>query len=140
MRVPVLGGRLAVTVWDALKNSAAYPIEVAILGRVAGQRAADALRAPFALGDPDELTALFARAGITSPRIVTRKGGARFSSIRAMVEADLRGWLPVMGVVLPEEQIQQIMAEAERGLADYVTAAGEIAFDSPAHIIPGSRP
>ncbi len=44
-----------------------------------------------------------------------------------------------MRVVLPEEQIQQILAEAERGLADYVTAAGEIAIDSPAHILTGAK-
>jgi hypothetical protein len=28
-----------------------------------------------------------------------------FPSVRSMVEADLRGWLPVMGVVLTEHQI-----------------------------------
>ncbi len=28
-----------------------------------------------------------------------------FPSVRVMVEADLRGWLPVMGVVLTGEQI-----------------------------------
>lgn len=139
MRVLVPGGRLAVAVWDSLENSAAYPIEVAILERVAGQRAANALRAPFALGDPEELTVLFESAGITSPSIITRNGRARFPSIRTMVEADLRGWLPVMGVVLPEEQIQQILAEAEHGLADYVTAAGQVAFDLPAHIITGTK-
>jgi len=56
-----------------------------------------------------------------------------------MVEADLRGWLPVMGVVLPEEQIQQILEEAERALSSYVTTAGTVEFQSPAHIVSGTK-
>ena len=33
-----------------------------------------------------------------------------------MVEADLRGWLPVMGVILGEVQIESILKEAEQAL------------------------
>lgn len=57
-----------------------------------------------------------------------------------MVEADLRGWLPVMGVVLPEEQIRRVLEEAERALSAYVTPKGAVAFDSPAHIATGTKP
>ncbi len=140
VRVLAPGGHLAIAVWDALENSPAYPIEVALLDRIAGQRAADALRAPFALGDQRELTALLESAGVTSPVITTQTGTARFPSIRSMVEADLRGWLPVMGVVLKEEQIQRILEEAESALRRYVTAEGQVVFDSPAHIITGTKP
>ncbi len=138
LRVLTPGGTLAVAVWDRLENTAAYPIEVALLERLAGQRAADALRAPFALGDTEELTTLFGGAGVASVSITTRNGTARFPSIRAMVEADLRGWLPVMGVVLKEEQIQSILLEAESALREYVTAEGRVVFDAPAHIITGN--
>jgi len=137
LRVLVPEGSLAVAVWDRLENSAVYPIEVALLARIAGKRAADALRAPFALGDPVALAALFESAGVASVHVETRTGIARFPSIRAMVEADLRGWLPVMGVVLEEALIQRILAEAESALRDFVTAQGQVVFDSPAHIISG---
>jgi SAM-dependent methyltransferase len=140
VRVLTPGGQLAVAVWDALENSPAYPIEVALLEAIAGQPAADALRAPFVLGDRKELATLFHSAGVDSVAIASRTGTARFPSIRTMVEADLRGWLPVMGVLLEEEQIQDILAEAERALLRYVTAEGEVVFDSPAHIISGTRP
>ena len=113
LRVLTPGGTVAVAVWDLLENSAAYPIEVELLERLAGQRAADALRAPFVLGDPEELTTLFESAGVASVAITTRTGTARFPSIRSMVEADLRGWLPVMGVALKEAQIQRVLVEAE---------------------------
>ena len=56
-----------------------------------------------------------------------------------MVEADLRGWLPVMGVVLDEELIERILAEAESALDHYVTAGGRVEFDAPAHIVTGIR-
>jgi len=140
LRVVVPGGRLAVAVWDALANIPAYAAEVALLGRVAGPRAAEAVQAPFVLGDRQELTALFAAAEVAGVEITTQPGTAQFPSIRAMVEADLRGWLPVMGVVLAEDQIRQILAEAERVLRPYLTAAGGIAFAAPAHIVTATRP
>ena len=56
-----------------------------------------------------------------------------------MVEADLRGWLPVMGVFLTEEQIKHILNEAEHALGQYKTAEGAVEFDSPAHIVTGIK-
>lgn len=138
LRVSAPGGSLAVAVWDRLENSAAYPIEVELLERLAGSRAADALRAPFVLGDPSGLIRLFESAGVKSVAMETRHGTARFPSLRSMIEADLRGWLPVMGVVLEEQQIQRILAEAESALREYVTPDGQVMFDSPAHIIKGA--
>lgn len=140
LRVLTPGGSLAIAVWDTLENSAAYPIEVDLLERLAEQDAADALRAPFVLGDRQELAALFESAGVVTVEITTLDGTARFPSIRSMVEADLRGWLPVMGIVLEEEQIQRTLVEAERALKAYATAEGEVKFNTPAHIVTGTRP
>jgi SAM-dependent methyltransferase len=109
LRVLVPEGTLGVAVRDRLENSAAYLTAVELLERPAGPRAADALRAPFVLGDTDVLRALFESAGVASIRIARRRGTARFPSVRSMVEADLRGWLPVMGVVLEEDWIQRIL-------------------------------
>lgn len=139
VRVLTHGGCMSVAVWESLENSQAYPIEVDLLERIAGPRATDALRAPFALGDRNELQELFECAGVASVEITTRTGTARFPSIRIMVEADLRGWLPVMGVVLAEEEIQRILQEAEHALSPYVTPGGSVMFDSPAHIVTGRK-
>lgn len=139
LRVLAPDGTVAVAVWDKLENSAAYPDEVELLERMAGERAADALRAPFVLGDTGELRTLFEDAGVASVNIKTRNGTARFPSIRSMVEADLRGWLPVMGVELDEELIDRILAEAENVLDQYVTTEGKVVFDSPGHIVTGTR-
>jgi hypothetical protein len=130
-------GRLAVAVWDSLENIPAYAAEVALLERLAGAPAADALRAPFALGNVQDLLALFADARVESAEVATGQATARFPGVRVMVEADLRGWLPVMGVVLPEEQIACILEEAEHVLAPYVIADGTVAFKASAHIVTG---
>jgi SAM-dependent methyltransferase len=140
LRVLVPGGTLGVAVWDRLENSAAFPVEVKLLERIAGEPAADALRAPFVLGDTKELMMLFERSGVASISIRTRNGTARFPSIRSMVEADLRGWLPVMGVVLDEERIRRILQGAEAALSRFVSSEGQVVFDSPGHIITGTKP
>jgi ubiquinone/menaquinone biosynthesis C-methylase UbiE len=137
IRVLKPGARLAVAVWDSLEKSEAYPEEVELLQRIAGKAAADALRAPFVLGDNTELISLFEASGVESVGVETHTGTAHFPSIRTMVEADLRGWLPVMAVVLQEEQIDTILHEAEGVLAEYVTADGKVVFNSPAHIVTG---
>jgi ubiquinone/menaquinone biosynthesis C-methylase UbiE len=139
LRVLAPGGRLAVAVWDSVENIPAYAAEGALLARVAGQAAADALRAPFALGDPQELASLFVNAGVANARVETEHATAHFPNVRAMVEADLRGWLPVLGVVLPEDQIAGILEQAPSMLRSFVTADGTIRFDIRAHIVTGTN-
>lgn len=138
-RVLKPGGRLALAVWASLESAPAYAAEVALLERVAGRHAADALRAPFVLGDPKELAQLVAGATAADVTLTTQPGVARFPSIRFMVEADLRGWLPLMGVVLTEDQIHRILHEAEQALGAYVTADGKMAFELAAHIVSGTK-
>jgi SAM-dependent methyltransferase len=140
IRVLAPAGRIAFAVWESLENSEAYPIEVNLLEKIAGQPAADALRAPFVLGDRAELIRLFEDAGVASVEVATHHGTARFPSIKTMVEADLRGWLPVMGITLTEQQIERILDEAEQALSRYVTADGSVEFVSPAHIVTGTKP
>lgn len=134
LRALTLEGRLVVAVWDVLANMPAYAAEVALLERLAGSRAADALRAPFVLGDRQHLSEMFSGAGAASTAITTDAGTARFPSIRVMVEADLRGWLPVMGVILTEDQIGRILHEAEHALAEYVGPNGAVSFGVRAHL------
>ena len=137
LRVLTAGGRFAVAVWDSLENIPAYASAVELLQRTAGQQAADALRAPFVLGDRSELSKMFSEVGASSIEVTSHPGTALFPSIRMLVEAELRGWLPVMGVILSEEQISQILNEAETALAVYAMINGQVRFDVSAHIVTG---
>ena len=139
LRVLNARGRFAVAVWDSLNNIPAYAAADELLRRTLGQQAADALRAPFTLGDRDVLTKLFSEAGANAVEVTTHSGTAEFPSIRTMVEADLRGWLPVMGINLSEEQINQSLSEAEAALAAYATSDGQVRFHLSAHIATGKR-
>jgi SAM-dependent methyltransferase len=133
MRVLVPSGRLAVAVWGSLADTPAYAAEVALVERLAGTAAADALRAPFVLGEPGRLAKLCGAAGITGAKVGLQDGRGRFPDIRSMVEVDLRGWLPIMGVVLQEDLIAEILQQAESALKPFVTDVGTgVAFASPA--------
>jgi len=56
-----------------------------------------------------------------------------------MVEADVRGWLPIMGVVLAEAVIGRILTEAELALRPHLTADGKVVFATSAHIVAGTK-
>jgi len=135
LRVLKPQGHLAVAVWNSLRTMPAYEDLVTLLQQIAGQEAADALRAPFGLGEPDRLAILLNEAGADSVVIDTQRGTAHFPNIRIMVEADLRGWLPVVGITLPEGQIEEILQEAEKALSSYVIEDGTVTFPTSAHIV-----
>jgi SAM-dependent methyltransferase len=134
-RVSRPGGRIVVAVWAGLEDTPTYAQLVDILTNVAGARAAEPLRAPFALGDRGVLQSVFARGGLPHARIETVEELSHFPNIRTLVEADLRGWLPVMGVTLPDEQIEQIVSRAEEALQSCLRPDGCVEFISPAHIV-----
>jgi ubiquinone/menaquinone biosynthesis C-methylase UbiE len=140
LRVLRAGGRMAIAVWGTLDDAPAYALEERLIRRLAGADAAFPLQAPFALGDARALAAMFEDAGVSSVAVASHRGSARFPSIEVMVGADLRGWLPLMGIVLPEEKIRAILSAAERELAPFVTADGGVVSDMPALIVTGRRP
>lgn len=134
-RVAAVGGYIVVAVWDSLEQTPAYAAFVRLLARVVGARAADALRAPFALGDRDELAALVSSAGLRIFDIETHRATATFPGVRPMIEAELRGWMPLAGIELSPGEIDCVLDEARRELRPYVRANGRVEFDSPAHVV-----
>jgi SAM-dependent methyltransferase len=140
LRVLKPSGRFAIAVWNSLENIPAYAIEAKLLEQMAGPEAADAVSAPFVLGNQDKLITLFKGGGVPLVEITTARSPATFPNVRAMFEADLRGWLPMVGVVLSDETIERIIAAAERNLAPFVTANGTISFECSALIVTGAKP
>lgn len=134
-RVTNIGGHIVVAVWDSLDQTPAYAAFVRMLARVVGPRAADALRAPFVLGDRDELAALVTDAGLRIADIETHRATATFPSIRSMIEAELRGWMPMAGIELSPLEIDCVLDEARRELRRFVRPNGRVEFDSAAHVV-----
>jgi SAM-dependent methyltransferase len=139
-RVLKPGRRLAIAVWGSLADTPAYGTEVALIERVAGSKAGAVMRMPFSLGDRAAFQALFEQAGVDLTSLTTPMGRGRFASIRTMLEVDLVGWLPAVGVHLSAGAVESIIQEGERLLQPYVRADGSVEFASPAHVaVAGKR-
>lgn len=136
-RVLAPGGRLALAVWDDLARIPAYAAEVELLAREAGAAAADGVRIPFSLGDADALEELLEDAGFEGVEVRRVAGRGRFPSLRSMLDADLRGWLPLLGVELDEETIERVHREAETALAAHVAEDGAADFEVSALVAHG---
>jgi ubiquinone/menaquinone biosynthesis C-methylase UbiE len=137
-RVVRPGGRIAVAVWAALDRAPGYAAMTALLQRLFGDRVADALRAPFALGDADALGSLFTAAGIPNVEIRTLEGTARFPSIESWVHTDVKGW--TLADLIDDAQYARLQQAAGQELAAYVERDGTVFFPCPAHIVAALMP
>ena len=132
-RVIGRGGRAVVAVWDRVENSPGYAAMVDLIDRMFGNTAADALRAPFALGDLGALKSLLQRAGWGEAAINTRIGTARFESITEWVRMDVRGW--TLADMIDDDQYEVLVRAANAELARFASSDGTVTFAAPGHII-----
>jgi ubiquinone/menaquinone biosynthesis C-methylase UbiE len=131
------GGHLALAVWDALEHSPGYQAMANLLQRLFGDRVADALRAPFKLGDTGRLFSLFTDTGFPDIEITTLAGTARFPSVESWVHTDVKGW--TLADLIDDAQYELLLKEAETELQPFVTREGAVAFSAPAHIITAAK-
>ncbi|MDU8942479.1 class I SAM-dependent methyltransferase [Ovoidimarina sediminis] len=139
-RVIKPGGHLAVAVWNSLDSNPAYNDIIAVLDERVSTEAGDALRLPYSLGDADAAVSVFEGAGFEAAAFETRTEQARFPTSRTMVEAELRGWLPLFGITLSEEKIAEVLVQSDSRLAAYASGNGEAVFPTSAHIITAKAP
>ncbi len=132
-RVMVSGGTAAVSVWDRVETSPGYDRMIGLIDRLIGAEAAEALRAPFILGDPAALRSLLDDAGWGGATIRTREGTARFDSIAEWVRMDVRGW--TLSDMIDDMQFGALVATAEAEFGEFVGPDGSVAFAAPAHLV-----
>jgi len=137
MRVLRPGGRMAVTVWDKAENSPGYAAMISLLHRLFGADAANALRAPFVLGDAADLENLFKQAAIGDVTIDTITGQARFGSIREWVHTDIKGW--TLEDMIDARQYDALQKAAASALSAFAAQDGAVSFAAPAHIAVAHR-
>ena len=128
-RVTSLGGTVTVATWASLDRTPGYEAMVASIADELGEGAADALRAPFTLGDTDHVRQLLAPLG-TEVRVEVIGGAARFPSIADWVRTDVRGW--TLADLVDDEGEARLTERAERELATFVAGDGSVAFAAPA--------
>lgn len=140
LRVLKPGGRLALAVWNSPETNRAYADLATLLDEKIGREAGDALRLPYSMGDTAEVVSVLDRAGFGDIEVETRTEQARFPSTRVMVEAELRGWLPLFGIHLGEEKIEDLLAASDMRLSSHAAPSGEAVFSTSAHIVTGRKP
>lgn len=139
-RVTRPGGRSALAIWHGVDRNPAYRDVASVLERHVSPEAANAVKLPFSLGDPAQVSGLLAQAGFADIAHETRRERAEFPGTRSMVEVELRGWLPLFGIHLGEEEIANVLAESDAVLSGYATPSGTAAFPTSAYVITARKP
>lgn len=129
-------GRLVVAVWDSLDRTPGYAALTEIIERHLGAEAGVPVRAAFVLGDVATVQSMVETAGFTSVRARSVEAPARFPSLAAWVEAEVRGWI---GGDFGEREYAALLTDAEERLAGYRQADGSVEFGLPAIIATGAR-
>lgn len=132
------GGRLALAVWGPLEQAPGYAEVTLLLDRLFGEPIADLLRTPYSLGDANAFETLLADAGIPEVDVQQHPGRARFPSIRAWMECDVRGW--TLSGRIDDSQFELLVSEAESSLRRFVLEGGLVDFPHPALIATAAKP
>lgn len=132
-RVVRPSGRVALTVWGEVANSPGYAGMIRLINAMFGQDAADALRAPFVLGDRQKLQSVLEDGGLAGATATTATGSARFASIREWVRMDVRGW--TLADFIDDEGFEALVSAAENELDGFAGPDGVVEFPAPAHVV-----
>lgn len=130
------GSRVAVATWAPLHETPGYAAVVAILDRLFGKEAADALRAPYHMGDREAIEALFSEE-LVNVEVLVREGVARFESIEDWVYTDIKGWTLAD---MPDDDFERFSSVAQEELKRFTDDRGRVSFPAPAVIATGMVP
>lgn len=136
-RVARHGGRVAVATWAALQESPGYAAMVDLLSDEIGDWAAEALRAPFCLGEPDQLGDLL-RPSFPDVAVARHDGEARFRSLDDWLHTEIRGW--TLAEHIDDDQFATLQHAAATRLQQFVGGDGSVRFAAPALIATATAP
>lgn len=131
-------GRVALSVWDDVANSPGYAQIIDLIEKMFGREPADALRAPFVLGDRQDLQQVLNEAGLAQAAVTTPNGTARFASIRDWVKTDVYGW--TLAGFFDDARFEALVTAAETELSQFTATDGSVAFAAPAHVVAWRAP
>jgi SAM-dependent methyltransferase len=123
-RVLKPGGRMVVTVWEALDQNPVY----AGLADIARQRIDDAagssLAWPFALGEDGKLAEICTSAGVGDVGVSAHGGRAKFPSLDEFIRTEIQAW--VLADSVDEDNLSAVVRDAQDRFAYYCDASGSI--------------
>jgi hypothetical protein len=129
-RVTRTGGRVAVAVFDTWESSPGYCDLIPLIDEVIGSEAAEALKAPFCLGDDQFLKEFLEAGGLRDARLIEYEGTVRQPSLDHWLDTEIGGW--TLATMVDAIQLNELKTAAKGRLAAYVTEHGTVAFPAPA--------
>jgi ubiquinone/menaquinone biosynthesis C-methylase UbiE len=136
-RVLVPGGRVVILVWQSIQHSPGFALLADALERYIGPRAATIMRAPFSLGDGEEVRANMARAGFRDISMSATVGTVRFPSAADFVQYQVAGSPLSAPVAEANEPARHALTEEVRtAIAPYESDEG-VAFPIGARLATG---
>jgi ubiquinone/menaquinone biosynthesis C-methylase UbiE len=134
-RVLVPGGRLALLVWGPIEQSPGYALLAEALAHHIGEASATIMRAPFLLGDAEEVRALIVETQFRGVDIRTSVGGVHFPSSEDFVRHQVAG-SPLAGPVSQADGNARsaLMSEVHTALRPYMPRDG-LDFPIQAHLV-----
>jgi ubiquinone/menaquinone biosynthesis C-methylase UbiE len=138
-RVLVPGGRLSLLVWRPIHHSPGFMVLRDALERHVSAEAAAFMRAPFALGDAEELRRLIASAGFRDVMIRPEVGRVRFPSTEDFVRDYVAG-TPLADFVakVGDDARAALLSNVRAALTAYETAQA-LEFPIEGHLANGTR-
>jgi ubiquinone/menaquinone biosynthesis C-methylase UbiE len=136
-RVAKAGGAVAVQSYASIEAQPGYGAFVDAIVKHAGPEAKSPVTTYFAQGDPHELTAMFTAAGLNVTATSTPMGVARYPSVEAFVDVEVKG-SPLVDQ-LTDEEVERILAECRDILHEHQSASGELAVPIRAVFIAGRK-
>jgi ubiquinone/menaquinone biosynthesis C-methylase UbiE len=134
------GGDVVIMVWRPIEQSPGFAALAAALERHIGPEASSIMRAPFSLGDPEELSSLVAEGGFETLDLRAEAGAVRFASVEHFVASYVAGSpLAAPVAAAPAEARDALLAEVVAKLEQFV-GGDELKFPIEAYLARARKP
>lgn len=140
-RVLAPGGRLAVSVWEGLEK---HPVFNAANGSIERHTGVPAVAVPFSMGDPEELRALLADAGLDSISVEQVSFSARFADAKRFAPLQVQASAAVLPSLKAMDsdarlELARKVQEDVRPVLDRYTVDGRLELPMHALLAAGRR-
>jgi SAM-dependent methyltransferase len=133
-RVLAPNGRVVLLVWRPIQHSPGFAILAGALERHVGAHAATIMRAPFGLGDAEELRTLMIGAGFRDTAIRSEAGTVHFPSTGDFIRCQVAG-SPLAGPVgQADDHARQALIQEVSGALQPFTGAEGLLFPIEGHV------
>jgi hypothetical protein len=123
-----------------MEASEPYRRQAAVVERIAGTPAAEIVRSPFTLPDPNELQSLLRSAGFVDVEADELPGIVSYPSVAAFIEGEIDATPLGSHLLALGEEVYEEVKSATSDMLRPIVAPGGLTFPFRAVIATGARP